>query len=301
MSQRKAVLIYNGNAGQKQIEKTLGTVVPILAQSADELLIKPTKHPDDARQFCENLDSSVDDLFILGGDGTVHQCINSISKLDHRPSVGILPGGTCNDFSRALGIPQNLQKAAEALVSGKRRNIDVCQTDDGFFLNFWGIGLITEASSHINETEKALFGKISYLTSALRTMTNASTFSVRLTIDGKVKEDEAVMLLVMNGHYIGTNRVPLPDANLQDGLADVLICRNTSLAALRELMTMEQGSFDDFSGELSYIQASRIEIETEQVMNADTDGEVYGKSPCTIEVLKQHICMLVPEENTELK
>ena len=51
MSQRKAVLIYNGNAGQKQIDKTLGTVVPILAQSADELLIKPTKHQDDARQY----------------------------------------------------------------------------------------------------------------------------------------------------------------------------------------------------------------------------------------------------------
>lgn len=74
MSQRKAVLIYNGNAGQKQIDKTLGTVVPILAQSADELLIKPTKHQDDARRFCENLDSSVDHLYILGE--TV-RCINA--------------------------------------------------------------------------------------------------------------------------------------------------------------------------------------------------------------------------------
>ena len=84
-------------------------------------------------------------------------------------------------------------------------------------------------------------------------MTSANPFPVKLTIDGEVKEDEAVMVLVMNGHYIGTNRVPLPDASLRDGLADVLICRNTSLAALRELMTMEQGSFDDFKGELSYI------------------------------------------------
>ncbi|MCM3446908.1 MULTISPECIES: YegS/Rv2252/BmrU family lipid kinase [Bacillus amyloliquefaciens group] len=297
MSQRKAVLIYNGNAGQKQIDKTLGTVVPILAQSADELLIKPTKHQDDARQYCENLDSSVDHLYILGGDGTVHQCINSISKLDHRPAVGILPGGTCNDFSRALGIPQNLQKAAEVLAAGHKRMIDVCKTDDGYFLNFWGIGLITEASSHINETEKAWLGKISYFTSALRTMTSANPFPVKLTIDGEVKEDEAVMVLVMNGHYIGTNRVPLPDASLQDGLADVLICRNTSLAALRELMTMEQGSFDDFKGELSYIQASRIEIETAREMDADTDGEVYGTTPCTIEVKKHHLTMLVPEDS----
>ena len=38
-------------------------------------------------------------------------------------------------------------------------------------------------------------------------MTSANPFPVKLTIDGEVK-DEAVMVLVMNGHYIGTNRVP---------------------------------------------------------------------------------------------
>ncbi|MCY8447318.1 diacylglycerol kinase family lipid kinase, partial [Bacillus spizizenii] len=53
-------------------------------------------------------------------------------------------------------------------------------------------------------------------------------------------KEEAVMLLVMNGQYIGTNRIPLPDASIDDGLLDVLICRSTNLSALRELMSMEQ-------------------------------------------------------------
>lgn len=62
------------------------------------------------------------------------------------------------------------------------------------------------------------------------------------------------MLLVMNGQYIGTNRIPLPDASIDDGLLDILICRSTNLSALRELMSMEQGTIDRFTGELSYIR-----------------------------------------------
>ncbi|ATO28372.1 lipid kinase [Bacillus atrophaeus] len=299
MSYQKALLIYNGNAGKKNIEKTLGSVVPILSQSIDELIIKPTRRKDDAYQFCKSLDDTVDILFVLGGDGTVHECINGIAALDKKPAVGILPGGTCNDFSRELGIPQNLQKAAEALVSGKKISVDVCKMNDRFFLNFWGIGLITETSNNINETEKALFGKISYFTSALRTVSSAQPFPVKLNIDGEEREDEAVMLLVMNGQYIGTNRIPLPDASITDGLADILICRSTNLTALRELMNMEQGTFENFAGELSYIQASKVKIETESEMKVDTDGEVYTHTPGVIEVLKQHIEMLIPQEETE--
>ncbi len=83
-------------------------------------------------------------------------------------------------------------------------------------------------------------------------------------MEKKLKK-KPLSLLVMNGQYIGTNRIPLPDASIEDGLLDILICRNTNLSALRELMSMEQGTIDRFTGELSYIQASRIEIETDTV------------------------------------
>ncbi|MGF7532685.1 YegS/Rv2252/BmrU family lipid kinase [Bacillus mexicanus] len=294
MSQRKTLLIHNGNAGNKNIEKALGAVVPVLSQSFDEVIIKQTKKKDDAYYFCQSIDDSVDTVFILGGDGTVHQCINAISVLERKPAVGILPGGTCNDFSRMLGIPQNLAKAAEALVSGKKTSVDVCQMNDRYFLNFWGIGLITETSNQINEAEKALLGKISYFTSALRTVSSAESFSMTLKIDGEERKEEAVMLLVMNGQYIGTNRIHLPDASIKDGLLDVLICRSTNLSALRELISLEQDTADRFTGELSYIQASRIEIETDTVKKADTDGEVYTQTPAVIQVLPGHIDMLVP-------
>ncbi|MCY9389815.1 acylglycerol kinase family protein, partial [Bacillus haynesii] len=73
-----------------------------------------TRKKRDAFEFCREIGEDIGQLFILGGDGTVHECINGISRLQTKPDIGILPGGTCNDFSRALRIPQNIEKAAEA-------------------------------------------------------------------------------------------------------------------------------------------------------------------------------------------
>ncbi|MDA1474922.1 YegS/Rv2252/BmrU family lipid kinase [Bacillus changyiensis] len=294
MSRRKAMLIYNGHAGQKSIDKTLGITVPILSEETDELIVKGTKQQHDALHFCQNIDNEMKELFILGGDGTVHECINGISQLQSPPTIGILPGGTCNDFSRSLHIPQDIAKATKALVNGDSIPVDVLKTDEHYCLNFWGIGFITEASNHINPTEKALLGRLSYFTSALRMMTNLKPFPIKLTIDGETLTDHVVLVLVLNGQYIGTNRLPLSNLSISDGKADVLVCRNPNLAALKELLTLEKPEWEAFKGELSYYRGTTMTIETAEKMDVDTDGEIYTQSPASIEVLNGHLNMLVP-------
>lgn len=298
MKKKKALLIYNGNAGQKKIEKTLGAAVPILSQYVDELVIKPTKKETDAEEFCEQLDEDVNYLFILGGDGTVHSCINGVAGLHKKPAIGILPGGTCNDISRSLQIPQQIEQAAHALTGGELVSIDLLKTDQQYALNFWGIGLITEASENIRENEKAVIGKLSYFTSALRTLSRAEPFEVEMLIDGEKIIDKAVMLLVLNGHFIGTNRIPLANHMMNDGLADILICRNPSLSAFKELLALDDKSASEFDkDDLSFYQGKSIEITTKQEMKADTDGEIYTKTPVKIEVLKGHLQMIVPADS----
>ncbi|MCI3987935.1 diacylglycerol kinase family lipid kinase, partial [Bacillus vallismortis] len=58
MSHRKALLIHNGNAGNKNIEKALGAVVPVLSQALDEVIIRQTKKKDEAYYFCQSIDDS---------------------------------------------------------------------------------------------------------------------------------------------------------------------------------------------------------------------------------------------------
>ncbi|MDM5298665.1 YegS/Rv2252/BmrU family lipid kinase [Bacillus pumilus] len=291
---KKAMLIYNGNAGQKNIEKILGQTVPFLSLHIDELILKPTRQPKDAYQFCREIDETVELLIILGGDGTVHECMNGIGGLTNRPAVAILPGGTCNDFSRTLGIPQQMQKAAQVIVDGTEKKVDLIKAEDRYLLNFWGIGLIAETSNNINDKEKAVLGKISYFTSAIRTLQQTDPFYVHIQTEEVDWEEEAVIVLVMNGHYIGTNKIDLPNAAIDDGKAEILICRNTSFSALKEIFSMNREELEDFTGDLSLIQASRIHIHTQKEMEVDTDGEVYMKAPSILEVLKQHLTFIVP-------
>ncbi|MFT8225183.1 hypothetical protein, partial [Streptococcus agalactiae] len=68
---------------------------------------------------------------------------------------------------------------------------------------FWGIGLVSEVSNNIDAEEKAKLGKIGYYLSTIRTVKNAETFPVKITYDGQVYEDEAVLVMVGNGEYLG--------------------------------------------------------------------------------------------------
>ncbi|MGG4490124.1 diacylglycerol/lipid kinase family protein [Metabacillus idriensis] len=294
---KKGMLIYNGNAGQKDAEKTLGICVPIISLHVEQLLLLQTSKPLDAQEYCRKHGENMDIVIILGGDGTVHECINGLGGLIHRPVIAILPGGTCNDFSRTLGIPQNLKKAAEALFEGEIRGTDAAETSGGYFLNFWGIGLVAETSENINDTEKALLGKVSYFLSAFRTIKSMKPFHFRLKLDDTWIEEEAIMVLIANGKFIGTNMLPHPDIKIDDGYADIFIIKEANFSLIKEVMTMKENiDWNHIDSQLMHYQARSMHIETKEEMSVDTDGEIYSKTPETITILHNHFQMLSPKE-----
>ncbi|MEH7119627.1 YegS/Rv2252/BmrU family lipid kinase [Neobacillus vireti] len=291
----RALLIYNGNAGKKDVEQALGLTVPILSSSISNLMIVPTQRINHAKELCQLHGPDVDLVIILGGDGTVHECINGLATLDNPPMIGILPAGTCNDFSRSLMINQDIAIAAEQMINGESIPVDVLKVDEQYCLNFWGTGLIAETSNNIRETEKQHFGKISYMLSAIRTMKNIDPFKYALDIDGERIEGEALLIMVVNGNYIGTQMMPFKAICFNDGLADVFIIKHTNLTLLKELITMDITIEDnEWSQEINHYSGKSISIYTEEEMDADMDGEVYTKSPSHITVLKHHLHIITP-------
>ncbi|WP_210364769.1 YegS/Rv2252/BmrU family lipid kinase [Bacillus sp. REN3] len=301
MEFKKAILIYNGSAGQKDIEQILGPTVPILAAAVPVLQIFQTQEQGHARKLCETYGEQTDLIIILGGDGTVHECINGLAGLEHRPAVAILPGGTCNDFARTLGIDMDLRMAAKQLMDGEIASVDILKVNDHYSLNFWGIGLIAETSMNINQTEKERLGKISYMLSVMRTMKEMNPFKYELEVDGKKVDGEAVMIFVANGKYVGTNPLPFQAIEYDDGLADVFIIKNANLVLLKEVSTADVTvDGNEASRELDHYRGQAITIKTENEMEADMDGEVYLNTPGYIQVLKHHLRILKPQnENVQ--
>ncbi|MDJ0330296.1 diacylglycerol kinase family protein [Planococcus sp. S3-L1] len=293
----RSVLLYNGNAGPSTVDAVLRLAVPHLAQASQSLEIIQTHSPEEFETACKLAAKDADVLFIAGGDGTVHSAVRALSTIESPAPLAILPSGTCNDFARTLNIPLDLELAASELINGEIKQLDTGRINGGSFLNFAGIGLITDASSNIDPFLKERYGRISYFMSALQSMRQATPFSMHLKIDGISYAEEGVLVLVMNGKSIGTHNFPLATIDPADGLLDLFIIQTSSLAALREWFSLAQPEVATEELEhVAHYQGRSISIATDTELDVDTDGEIYLKTPLDIEILPSSLKMLVPKK-----
>ena len=290
---KRGLFVYNKTAGEEDTHQKLAETLHVFAQAVDELIVLYTASEEELQHACIQYSDKIDLLIILGGDGTVHTCINSIAPLPIRPVIAILPGGTSNDTSRSLGIPQDLNDAATSLLNGSIINTDIGQVGEHYFVNFWGIGLVTETSENIKPEQKKRFGSISYILSTLRTMNQTEPFHYKIKAADMELEGEAILLFVLNGRFVGTTELPIASLSPFDGKLDVLIVRESNLSAFRELFALQDPTIENEQlTELEYIQVDNLEILAPINSKVDMDGEIYEDTSNKINVLPGHLQMI---------
>lgn len=293
---KRSVLLYNGQAGASTTDSIIAMAAPALAAASSNLELVQTNSPEELRDACRELSTEVEALFVAGGDGTIHDAVQALSEVPSPPPLGIIPSGTCNDFARTLDIPMNLTLAAEALVDGTIKEIDAASINGHSFLNFAGIGIITDASTNIDPQLKERYGKLSYFMSGLQSMRQIEPFPIHLTIDGVEHEENGVLALAMNGKSIGTHAFPMATIDPSDGLLDVFIIQTSSLGAILEWFSLSKPDVPvEELAHIGHYKGKRVNIETDAPMDIDTDGEIYLKTPAEIEVLPKKLKMFVPK------
>jgi len=292
----RATFLYNGQAGQAITEVALAEIIPTLAMQCKQLSIIQTLSADEFQQECINA-SDNDVLFLMGGDGTLHTAIQVFNQVDQMPLIGILPGGTCNDFARTLNIPLSLSEAAISIVNGQIVDYDIAKINNNWYMNFAGVGLIVDASENINPDLKNKYGKLSYYISALQSFKESVPIPFTIEVDGQVYEENAVMALVMNGNSIGTHRFPLRGIDPTDGLLDVVLIQTSTIIAIREWFSLNQPEVmpEQLQNVIHY-SGKNIVIKTNDPKKVDTDGEIYLNTPITIDIHPRKIQFLVPNE-----
>ena len=80
-----------------------------------------------------------DALVVAGGDGTLNRAVNALRGIPVR--VGMLPLGTGNDFARAVGIPTCPTAAAEQMLDGRVRLLDLVSVNERLFTTVGVLGL----------------------------------------------------------------------------------------------------------------------------------------------------------------
>jgi len=179
--------------------------------------------------------SGYERIITAGGDGTVYEAVNGIIQAGGNPVLGIIPTGTCNDYIKAVGIPNDVQKACEIILQGKTRLWDVAQVGDRYCINAAGIGFDVQVAKDIHASR--FYGSFFiYMISVIRNVFGFKGMKLTVTLDGKTVEKELLMLTVANGVCYGGNFYISPESNPSDGLLNAILIHN--IPPLKRLMVV---------------------------------------------------------------
>ncbi|WP_251025301.1 MULTISPECIES: diacylglycerol kinase family protein [unclassified Bacillus (in: firmicutes)] len=193
-------------------------------------------------------------------------------------------------------MSQDPFQALDQILEGKEEKVDVGHANDQYFLNFWGIGLITQVSENIESDKKETLGRLSYYMSAIHTVKEAIPFNLTLTSNKMNYDGEAVMVIVGNGPFTGGLKAFFPKNSIQDGMFDVLILKGTSVPTFWSILKSSIFNKDLFNKEeIVHFQTNELTISCNPQQQIDCDGEHNYKTPTKLTVLPKHLTMIVAE------
>ncbi|HEG7223587.1 TPA: diacylglycerol kinase family lipid kinase [Staphylococcus aureus] len=292
------VLFYHEHSGLKNINQGIGEVTTALSSICKHLSIQLSENEGDIIKYCQeiktkNYAKDVDILFILGGDGTVNELINGVMAHNLQLPIGILPGGTFNDFTKTLNIAPNHKQASEQMISAQVGTYDVIKINNQYALNFVGLGLIVQNAENVQDGSKDIFGKLSYIGSTVKTLLNPTQFNYQLSIDDKTYSGETTMILTANGPFIGGSRIPLADLSPQDGELNTFIFNEQSFSILNDIFKKRDSmNWNEITQGIEHIPGKKISLTTDPAMKVDIDGEISLETPIDIEVIPNAIQLL---------
>ncbi|MGR2751441.1 diacylglycerol/lipid kinase family protein [Agromyces arachidis] len=257
-----------------------GYEVTLLREANFELLRRETQSA---------FEQGTDGLVVVGGDGMVSLGVNMVARTG--VPLGIVAAGTGNDLARALGLPHDDPEAGiDALVEALRRppqSIDLGLVHHGELTTWFACVLSAGFDAVVNERANRMTrprGPSRYTLALLRELATFRPLRYRLSLDGAVREQAAMLVSVANTPSLGGGMRIVPHADLTDGMLDVFIVHPLSRAGLLSVFPRV------FAGEhvnhpaVEFAEVRRVRIEGEGIV-AYADGERLGALPVEVEAV----------------
>jgi diacylglycerol kinase (ATP) len=293
----RAVVITNPHAARHGAAD-LDAAVARLREGGVHAEVRPTAAPGHAAALArEALAEGVDLLVAHGGDGTVMDVATAVAGTDR--AIGILPAGTGNRLADNLGIARAPRAAADAILHGRARRIDlgVFENASGsrHFAVAAGCGFDAELMHRTASRAKRVLGVGAYVATAVGIAADLPRAAVVVETDGGAYRGPAVMVLVANCGGIVPFAPPLaPGAVPDDGWFDVIVADAESLEVVARLLWHLMAGDQPDGVVLRFLRARQVRVSAEPVLAAQADGEDAGPTPFTATLLPLGLTVLAP-------
>tara|TARA_B100001250_G_scaffold40975_1_gene32448 strand:+ start:34485 stop:35354 length:870 start_codon:yes stop_codon:yes gene_type:complete len=233
----------------------------------------------------------IDIVIVVGGDGTVNECLKSL--INTNTALGVIPCGSGNGFAYHIGMHRNPELCLKQLKEAKFKIIDTGIANGLPFVNVSGIGFDAHIAKLFSKEKRR--GLISYIKLIIKELNYyPQEYNIKYkTIRKSVK---AYMISFANGSQYGNNIVISPMAKLEDGLLDFVVVKEFPKWKIPFfLMYIATGNIH-LSKYVEIIKCKSMEIECNNSLS-HLDGEPNKlKNPVNINLLPKSLKILKPHE-----
>ncbi len=230
-----------------------------------------------------------------GGDGTLNEIVQGL--VGSSTALGVIPMGTANVLAREMGIPLDPVRAAEALLSGRPRAVDVGRAGDRYFLMMAGIGLdahvVREVEAGHRRRPRLLKAPLLAWATVRRLFTDRGT-RMYFTLDGRTLHGQVLMVVVGNIRgYAGIFQIAHA-ANWDDGILDVVVIFGGGLLVKAASFVSIVLRRHTDRRRVAYFRVREARIWTPQPVPVQADGDLAGATPMTFTVERRGLRVILP-------
>ncbi|MEO8528698.1 MAG: diacylglycerol kinase family protein [Pseudolysinimonas sp.] len=297
---RRAAIVYNPVkvdraklvASVKAVEKSSGW--------AKSLWLETSQEDPGGGMARRAIAEGVEVVLAAGGDGTVRAVAEGLRGSD--VALALLPSGTGNILARNLALPlTNMDDSVRTAFTGQDRAIDLGMVtitrpdgslEEHAFVVMAGLGLDAKMIANTNPELKKRVGWLAYVDAIARSVRDAE--QVRVTFradDGELRTMRAHTVLVGNCGLLPGNVLLLPDAEIDDGVFDIVALRPEGFAGWAQIwvkIIWENGVLRRSSvgrklagpsrdiRTLRYLKATTFEVSLDRPEDFELDGDDFG-------------------------
>lgn len=289
----KIKLVYNPASGTRDFSQFLDEFITLFQEKYSISIYRTEKGIPVSEGLKDVQKEDYSALFTAGGDGTVNQVVNYMLSRGVDIPLGIIPAGTVNDFAQHLQLPLTFEDCFRTLLRGKTRRIDTARVNDRFFINVCAGGLLAAVAHNTNTQLKSKVGRLAYYINGLRNMANLEPVRLRITAGEKIIEEDTYMFIVLNSTRAGGFADLALEAEIDDGLLDLILIKSAGLHRLPNLLFRFFHNRHLTHEDVLFFQGDNFKIEmvgeAENSLQTDLDGEEGPPLPLEITVLPESL------------
>ena len=295
----KHIFIINPAAGKyDRTEEYTEKIEAVCRPRGLDYEICRSNAPGDCRRIAHEAAAAGEEvrLYACGGDGTLNEVINGAVGFDNA-AVTHFPGGSGNDMIKMFSETAPFFDL-ERLLDCDEAQFDLIRCNETHSVNILSMGLDARIGTEMARYKKLplLSGHGAYLASTLVNLIKGISQHFVITLDdGTRLDDKFTLICACNGRWYGGGFNPVPDAEPDDGLLEVLVVKKVSiLTASRVIGKYKAGQYRQLPELISHHRCKSLTIACDKPSVVNVDGEAVFTGEAKITTMPRALRFFYP-------